>query len=103
MGLCGLYGLYSYIRGSIDDLMVYQEGLCSMQLVYRHSNNLEIRMQDEAIILRLIYGSFKSVEGFKHLGTTLTDQNPTHEEIKNRLKSWNASYHSVQNLMSSSL
>jgi hypothetical protein len=43
------------------------------------------------------------VEEFKYLGTTLRDQNPILEKIKSRLKSWNASYHSVQNLMSSIL
>jgi hypothetical protein len=37
------------------------------------------------------------------LGTTLTNQNSIQEEIKSRLKSRNACYHSVQNLMSSSL
>ena len=35
--------------------------------------------------------------------TTLTNQISTQEEIKNRLKSGNACYHSVQNLLSSSL
>ena len=34
---------------------------------------------------------------------TLTDQNSIQEEIKSRLKSGNACYHSVQNLLSSSL
>jgi len=37
------------------------------------------------------------------LGTTLTNQNSIQEEIKSRLKSGNACYHSVQNLLSSSL
>ena len=37
------------------------------------------------------------------VGTTLTRQNPIQKEIKSRLKSGNACYHSVQNLMSSSL
>jgi hypothetical protein len=37
------------------------------------------------------------------LGTTLTNQNSIYEEIKTRLKSGNACYHSVQNLLSSSL
>jgi len=43
------------------------------------------------------------VEGFIYLGTTLTNQNSTQEEIKSRLKSQNAFNHSVQNLLSSSL
>jgi len=43
------------------------------------------------------------VEQFKDLGTTLKNQNCIQEEIKSRLKSGNACYHSVQNLLSSSL
>ena len=35
--------------------------------------------------------------------TPLTNQNCIQEEIKTRLKSWNACYHSVRNLLSSSL
>jgi hypothetical protein len=40
---------------------------------------------------------------FKYLGTSLTNQNYIHAEIKSRLKSGNACYHSVQNILSSSL
>jgi hypothetical protein len=40
------------------------------------------------------------VEEFKYLGTTLTDQNSIQEEIKSRLKSRNACYYSVQNILS---
>jgi sorting nexin-29 len=47
--------------------------------------------------------SFESVEQFTYLGATLTDQNSIHEELKSRLKSGNACYHSVQNLLSSRL
>jgi len=43
------------------------------------------------------------VEEFKYLGTTLTNQNSIEEEIKRRLKAGNACYHSVQNLLYSSL
>jgi hypothetical protein len=47
--------------------------------------------------------SFERVEEFKYLGATLTNRISTHEEIKSRLKSGNACYHSVQNLLSSRL
>ena len=35
-----------------------------------------------------------------YLGTFLTNQNSMHDEIKSRLKSRNACYHSVKNLLS---
>jgi hypothetical protein len=43
------------------------------------------------------------VSQFKYLGTTITNQNLIQEEIKRRLNSGNACYHSVQNLLSSRL
>jgi hypothetical protein len=43
------------------------------------------------------------MEEFKYLGTTLTDQNSIQEEIKSILKTGNARYDLVQNLLSSSL
>ena len=45
--------------------------------------------------------SFERVEHFRYLGTTITHQNSIQEEIKSRLKTGNACYHSVQNLLSS--
>ena len=43
------------------------------------------------------------VDEFKYLGTTLTNQNSFQNEIKSGLKLGNACYHSVQNLLSSSV
>ena len=47
--------------------------------------------------------SFERAEHFKCLGKSLTNQNSVKEETKYRLNSGNACYHSVQNLLSSSL
>jgi hypothetical protein len=50
--------------------------------------------------VRIDNSTFERVEEFKYLGTTLTDQNSIAEEIKSRLRSGNACYCSVQNLLS---
>ena len=52
--------------------------------------------------MKIDSSSLEILEDFKYLGTTLTHQNSLQEEIKSRLKSGNACYHSVQNFLSSS-
>ena len=53
--------------------------------------------------MKIDNSSIERVEEFKYLGTTSTNQNSIQKEIKSRLKLGNACYHSVQNLLSSSL
>jgi hypothetical protein len=66
-------------------------------LLSRHQNvgqNQDIKIANR---------SFENVSQFKYLGTTVTNQILIQEEIKRRLNSGNACYHSVQNLLSSRL
>ena len=53
--------------------------------------------------MKIDNSSIERVEEFKYLGTTLTNKNSIQEEIKSTLKSGNACYYLVQNLLPSSL
>jgi hypothetical protein len=53
--------------------------------------------------IKIAKRSFENVSQFKYLGMAVTNQNLFQEEIKRRLNSDNACYHSVQNLLSSRL
>jgi hypothetical protein len=53
--------------------------------------------------IKIDNSSFERLEDFEYLGTILTYKNSILEETKSRLKSGNACYHSVKNLLSSSL
>jgi hypothetical protein len=46
---------------------------------------------------------FERMEELKYLGASLTDQNSVQKEIRSKLNLGNVCYHSVQNLLSSSL
>ena len=48
-------------------------------------------------------GRSHNMERFKYVGTTQTNQNSIYKETERRLKSGNACYHMVRNLLSSSL
>jgi hypothetical protein len=66
-------------------------------LLSRHQNvgqNRDIKIANR---------SFENVSQFKNLETTVTNQNLIQEEVKRRLNSGNACYHSVQNPLSSHL
>jgi hypothetical protein len=53
--------------------------------------------------MKIDNSSIERAEEFKYLGTTLTNQNSIHAELKSRLKLGDACYYSVQNLLSSRL
>jgi hypothetical protein len=53
--------------------------------------------------IKIANRSFENVSQFRYLGTTVTNQSLIQKEIKRRLKSGNACYHLVQNLLSSRL
>jgi hypothetical protein len=59
--------------------------------------------QNEGQNLDMKLAWFENLSPFKYLGTTVTNQNLIYEEIKRRLNSGKACYHSVQNLLSSRL
>ena len=54
--------------------------------------------------IKIDISSFERAEEFKYLGTNIRNQNYEYiKKIKNRLKSGNVCYHSVQNFLSSGL
>jgi hypothetical protein len=72
-----------------------RDKLCFILLQFQNAGqNREIKIGNR---------SFENVSQFKYLGTTVTYQNLIQEEIKRRVNSGNACYHSVQNLLSSRL
>jgi hypothetical protein len=75
-------------------MMVYVEYSSDTFII---QNDLEKRCSSPMLLFHL-----RNVKK-KKVGLETSNQNSIHEEIKSRLKSGNACYHSVQNLLSSSL
>jgi hypothetical protein len=100
-----LGGSIHTIRKNTDALLIASKEIGlevnaeKTKYVYGHVSRSECRNGNILINNK----SFETVEQFKYLGTTLSNQISIHEEIKSRLKSRNACYLSVQNLLSSSL
>jgi hypothetical protein len=87
---------------NIDTMWINTETLIDAEktkymLLSRHQN----ARQNHNI--KIANGSFENVSQFKYLETTVTNQNLIQKEIKRRLNSGNAPYHSVQNVPSSRL
>jgi hypothetical protein len=66
-------------------------------LLSRHRN------AGQSYDIKIANKCFENVAKFRYVGTTIRNQNLIREEIKRRLNSGNACYHSVQNLLSSRL
>ena len=95
---------------SVDCKFIFASGCAAREIGLEVSADktkymVMFRGQNEGRIhsVRIDNSTFERVEEFKYLGTTLTNQNSIAEEIKSRLRSGNACYHSVQNLLSSRL
>jgi hypothetical protein len=94
MGLFYLYFFFSKEKG----LAVNSNKSTSKYMVMFRDQNAGRNRS-----IKIDIWSFERVEEGKYLGTTLTNQYSFLEEIKRKLNSWNAYYHSVKNPLSSSL
>jgi hypothetical protein len=78
--------------------------------MFRYASVVDLRLSDPSDVfaeqnrdIKMAKRCFENVAQFRYLGTTITNENLIEEEIKRRLNSGNACYHSVQNLLSSRL
>ena len=111
-----MYGSYAYdvnmLGGSVHTIKEKTEALvvASKEIgleVNADKTKYMVRPRDQnpgrSHRIKIDKSSFEKEEEFKYLGTTLTNRNSIQEEIKSRLTSDNVGYHSLQNILSSSL
>jgi ABC-type phosphate/phosphonate transport system ATPase subunit len=101
---CGLYTVYT-VRENAEALVVATKEI-GLEVNVDKTKYMVMSGDQNAgrsDRMKIVNRPIERVEGFKYLGTTLTDQNSIQEEIKSRLKLENACFFSVQNLLSSRL
>jgi len=81
--------VYMFVRLCKYIMLCYAYEYCAYSILCQNAGRIHS--------VRIDNSTFESVEEFKYLGTTLTNQNSIVEEIMSRLRSGNACYHSVQN------
>ena len=86
----GLIDMFAF-----DILLIPSEGAFRFVVGSKYMVTYRDRNAGRGHSVKIDNSSIARVEEFKYLGTTLTDQNSIQEEIKSRLKSGNACYHSV--------
>ena len=85
---------------------LYSASAAVVLITVSHTKYMVMSREQTAVLshtMKVDNSAIERVEEFKYLGTTLTNQNSIQKEIKSRLKLGNACYHSLQNLLSSSL
>ena len=105
MGDCILGGSVDIVKKNAETLVVATKDFGLEGNAHKTKYMTMSRDQNAGRIhsMKFDNSSIERVEEFKYLGTTLTNQNSIQEEIKSRLKSGNACYYSVQNVLSSRL
>jgi hypothetical protein len=91
----------------MKDVYIIQILECRMweksEYMLSHSETILLPIAEQNCNIKWANKFFENVAKLKYLGMIITNQNMFHEEIKIRLNSGSAFYHSVQNLMSSPL
>ena len=91
-------GAHSVLKAILQERSKAYRGISALILCLGKQVEIKEKKKNwDEFTVRIDNSTFERVEEFKYLGTALTNQNSIAEEIKSRLKSGNACYHSVQN------